>query len=130
MSPLGLDISMTTLTPTGRAGLLHPGASRLAKKREAGDPRKSPASAQLVSPFEVGASEAREYMPHFRLLQVFLLTGKAPNVTDVRARPGWESITEKNPAKSRQSNTLTRFAIRDRFCRSSFAGSPALRESS
>src|SRR5256885_15666648 len=110
MSPLGLDLSMTTLTPTWRAGLLHPGASRLARKREAGDPRKSPASAQLVSPFEVGASETREYIPHFRLPQVFLLTGTALTFTDVSAWTGWGIDYSKYPVKSRQSNALTGFA--------------------
>src|SRR5438105_11621868 len=76
---------MTTLTrPGGRGYYIL--ALRASQKREAGDPRKSPASSQLVSPFEVGASEAREYMLPFRLLQVFLLTGKALNFTDVRVR--------------------------------------------
>src|SRR2546421_7451891 len=86
---LGLDLSMTTLTPTLTVGVIASWRFAPPKKREAGDPRKSPASSQLVSPLEVGASEARKYMLPFRLLQVFLLSGKALNFTDVRARSPW-----------------------------------------
>jgi hypothetical protein len=51
-------------------------------KRGAGDPRKSPASSQLVSPIEVPASEVGEYSLRLDWLQVFLQCMQAARTMD------------------------------------------------